>query len=210
MSVRDAYLVAARSARDLVAGPAVEAAWERPSALAGMSVGALACHLGGQLVSVRELVAAPPQGEVIPLLGHYERARWVTAAPDDEVNVGIRESAEGNAADGHAALVGRLDDALGLLPGLLADQDPGRPVLIPWQGWALTLDDFLVTRMMEIAVHSDDLAVSVDLAPPALPEEVLAPVLTLLSLVAVRRHGQSAVLSALSRAERAPDRINAF
>jgi hypothetical protein len=45
---------------------------------------------------------------------------------------------------------------------------------------------------------------------PALPDEVLGPVLGLLTRLAVRRHGQSAVLSALSRAERAPDRINAF
>jgi hypothetical protein len=35
-------------------------------------------------------------------------------------------------------------------------------------------------------------------------------VLALLTRLAVRRHGQSAVVSALSRAERAPARINAF
>ncbi len=27
-----------------------------------------------------------------------------------------------------------------------------------WWRWTLTFDDLLVTRMMEIAVHSDDLA----------------------------------------------------
>ena len=30
-------------------------------------------------------------------------------------------------------------------------------MLIPWQGWALTAHDFLVTRLMETLVHSDDL-----------------------------------------------------
>jgi hypothetical protein len=45
---------------------------------------------------------------------------------------------------------------------------------------------------------------------PELPDEVLAPVLGLLTRLAVRRHGQSAVVAALSRAERAPARINAF
>jgi len=67
-----------------------------------------------------------------------------------------------------------------------------------------------VTRMMEITVHSDDLAVSVDIATPDLTEQVLSPVLQLLASLAVRRHGQPAVVRALSRAERAPDTITAF
>src|SRR6266545_4791594 len=75
---------------------------------------------------------------------------------------------------------------------------------------ALVLEDFLVTRMMEVAVHSDDLAFSVGVPPPELPACVLDPVLALLSSLAVRRHGAPAVLRALSRAERAPATIAAF
>ena len=92
----------------------------------------------------------------------------------------------------------------------LADQPADRVVVIPWQGWALTLEDFLVTRMMEIAVHSDDLAASVGVEAPTLPPVVLEPVLALLTGLAVRRHGQAAVLRALSRSERAPHSIAAF
>jgi hypothetical protein len=92
----------------------------------------------------------------------------------------------------------------------LASAPEDRVVLIPWQGWALSLDDFLLTRMMEIAVHSDDLAVSVGVPAPRLPDTVLQPVIGLLTRLAIRRHGQSAVLSALSRSERAPDSISAF
>ena len=51
---------------------------------------------------------------------------------------------------------------------LLAETSPDRPVLVPWQGWALRRDDFLVMRMMEITVHSDDLAASVGVAAPSL------------------------------------------
>jgi hypothetical protein len=83
-------------------------------------------------------------------------------------------------------------------------------VFLPWAGWSLSLPDFLLTRMMEIAVHSDDLAVSVDVATPALSDDALRPVLGLLSDLAVRRHGAAAVLRALSRAERAPASIAAF
>jgi hypothetical protein len=75
---------------------------------------------------------------------------------------------------------------------------------------ALTLDDLLITRMMEIAVHNDDLAVSVGMPTPELPPTVLDPVFDLLTRLAIRRHGPTAVLRALSRAERAPGTISAF
>jgi hypothetical protein len=81
---------------------------------------------------------------------------------------------------------------------------------MPWVGWALTLDDFLTTRTMELAVHMDDLAVSVGLAAPGLPDDAFDPVLMLLSRLAARRHGQAALLRALARAERAPAAINAI
>jgi hypothetical protein len=74
----------------------------------------------------------------------------------------------------------------------------------------MTVDDLLITRMMELAVHSDDLAVSVGIATPALPQSAVDTVVDLLSRLAVRRHGPTAVLRALSRAERAPDTIAAF
>jgi len=76
-----------------------------------------------------------------------------------------------------------------------------------WPGWAPTL---LVTSMMEIAVHSDDLAVSVGVDPPRLPDAVVDPVLVLLTHLSAGRHGPTAVLRALSRAERAPASISAF
>jgi hypothetical protein len=81
---------------------------------------------------------------------------------------------------------------------------------MPWWDWSLSFEDYLVTRVMEIVVHSDDLAVSVDVEPPALPEAVLGPVLALLVGVSLQRHGQAALVRALSRSERAPASISAF
>ena len=69
-------------------------------------------------------------------------------------------------------------------------------MLIPWQGWSLTTDDFLTTRMMETVVHSDDLAASVGLPTPVFPDDAATPVLALLTGVAVRRHGQADVVRA--------------
>jgi hypothetical protein len=59
-------------------------------------------------------------------------------------------------------------------------------------------------------VHSDDLAASVGVATPELPSEVIDPVVEMLARLAVQRHGATAVVRALSRAERAPATISAF
>ncbi len=54
---------------------------------------------------------------------------------------------------------------------------------------------------------ADDLALSADLPTPEFPPHIFEPVLDILSRLAVARHGQLAVLRALSRAERAPATI---
>src|SRR4051812_39590835 len=113
--IRDAYLDAAESAAGLIAAPRVAAAWAAPSALSGFTVGGLANHLAGQLLSVPPVLANPvdPDLEVVTLLDHYARVRWLGAGPDDEANVGIRRGGEDAAADGPAGLLSRLDAALG-------------------------------------------------------------------------------------------------
>jgi hypothetical protein len=209
--VRDAFLEAADSAIELLSRPEVSSAWESPSALAEWSVGGLAGHLASEVPIVLDVLAAPVGEErPIPLAEHYARAAWVTSSVDDEVNVAIRRSTDDAAAAGPAALVERTRAARDEVASALVDQPADRVVVIPWQGWALTLEDFLVTRMMEIAVHSDDLAASVGVDAPLLSPDVLDPVLSLLTGLAVRRHGQAAVLRALTRRERAPDSIAAF
>lgn len=209
--IRVAYLSAAGSAVALLGDPAVAKAWTRPSALAEFSVGGLACHLAAQIVFVPQTLAQPPaDGPPVPLLGHYERVTWIGADLDADINVAIRSGGEASAADGPEALLSRVDAALRGLREELPVQPADRLVHPPAGPWPLRLDDFLITRMMEIAVHSDDLACSIDVPTPNLPPEVLDPVLALLSSLAVRRHGQVAVLRALSRAERAPVSITAF
>lgn len=208
---RDSFVAAARTAFDLASTPEVRAAWETESTCEGMTVGGLAAHLLGQaLNTVRLLDVDPVAEEPIPLLEHYARAAWVRTGLDDEANSGIRDESNDTAQTGPkgvltdgAAAVERLADALG------APRSPDQ-VHIPWQGWSLVTDDFLTTRAMEIVVHSDDLAASVGLETPAFPDDVVADVLGLLAGVAVRRHGQAALVRALSRPQRAPRNISAF
>jgi hypothetical protein len=208
---RDSFLAAATIAVDLVRRPEVTERWDDESACAGMTVGGLACHLGSQVTNTVRIVGAPSSTQPpIPLLEHYVRAAWVHSGLDEEVNVGIREGSDAEASTGPDALRSLLDDQLAQLPGVLAAAEPRAAVLIPWQGWSLSLPDWLVTREMEIVVHSDDLAASVGLATPEFPEAVITPVLALLTAVAARRHGQAAVVRALSRPQRAPSSVSAF
>jgi hypothetical protein len=196
----------------LLGRPEVAAAWSRPSALAEWSVGGLAAHLAGQVITVARVLDVPTDHSLrpIPLDDHYARAAWVGAEVHDPVNAGIREGGEKEAAAGPEGVLGRVRAARVAVADRLPLEAIDRVVLIPWQGWALTLDDFLTTRMMEIVVHSDDLAASVGLEAPAFECAVLDPVLGLLTRLAIRRHGQSAVVAALARQERAPASIAAF
>src|SRR4051812_34540365 len=210
-SERDAFLAAARVAAGPGRRPQVSARWADESACEGMTVGGLACHLASQLDNtVRLLGAGASDQPPIRLVDHYSRAGWVRGTLDDEANVGIREDSNSQAGAGPDALVSTVSRRLEELPGLLASVGSTDPVLIPWQGWSLTARDFLVTRMMEIVVHSDDLAASIEVDTPEFPHDVLTPVLGLLTDVAVRRHGSTAVVRALTRPQRAPDSISAF
>jgi hypothetical protein len=209
--LKGAYLLAAASATDLIADPAVVSRWGDDSALVGFTVGGLAEHLANQIFIVAD-AASGPQGAhaVIPLLEHYSRAEWVGADRDADINVTIRTRGEQAASEGPEALTGRLRDALTDLRARLVSTSDDHPVDAPAGPWSLRLTDFLITRMMEIVVHSDDLAHSVGVPTPPLPTSVTDPVLHLLLDCAVRRHGVTALVRALSRAERAPDSVAAF
>ncbi|MEV0228176.1 maleylpyruvate isomerase N-terminal domain-containing protein [Nonomuraea sp. NPDC050786] len=209
--IRQSYLVAAASAVSLLRAPAVAAAWDKPSALTEFSVGGLAGHLAHQLVRVRDVLApnGQPQ-EPIGLLEHYSRSPWVQAGLDHESNVSVRRGGQAAAADGAAALADRAQALLDLQSAALPAEPADRVVDLPWSGWALRLDDFLLTRLVELVVHSDDLAASVGLDTPELPSSIIDPVVELLARLAVHRHGATAVIRTLSRAERAPATISAF
>lgn len=193
---------AASIALDLIRLPAVTARWSRPSVLPKMSVGALACHLGRQTVRTAEQL--PAGTGATPLDDpdtHYARAAWVTStSPDDPPNSRGTDDAE--AALGAVALHERVAAALVTVRALFAAGSLPDVVPIPWQGWALRRDDFLLTRLLEIVVHADDLAVSIGVPTPEFPDETFAPVRDLLVRLAVRRHGQSALIGTLTRAER--------
>lgn len=195
---------------ELVSRPEVAAAWDRESSCAGMSVGGLTRHLVGQPATVVSLLRAQPpaDAETVSVLQHYGRAAWVREDLDGQMNRSIRDTADQQAAEGFEAALDVLAAARADLPAVLAG--PPTATYVPWMGWALNTDDFLVVRLMEMVVHSDDLAASVDVATADFMPDVLDPVLRLLTALAVRRHGEGAVVRALTRPQRAKSSISAF
>ncbi|HEY1175795.1 MAG TPA: maleylpyruvate isomerase N-terminal domain-containing protein [Phytomonospora sp.] len=210
--IGDDFLDTARVAARLLRNPSVAAAWGEPSALPGFGVGGLAGHLAYQVVALPAILGAPvPSEPVIGLLDHYARVEWIGADLDADINVRIRAGGEETAAGGPKALAGSVDAAVAGLAVTLAVTPADRPVRIPlWGAWSLTLEDLLVTRMMELAVHADDLAVSVGVPTPRFGESTVDTVLRLLTRLAARRHGPTALLRSFSRAERAAKSIAAF
>ncbi|SDS26525.1 maleylpyruvate isomerase N-terminal domain-containing protein [Microlunatus soli] len=210
MPAIDQFLDAADIAAELVGDRRVATRWQDSSVLPRMSIGMLACHLGRQTVRAAELLPVAATDEPLDTVAeHYRRAAWVTAADLDDPALD-RSTDQSEAALGHPALVARMAGARSTVAALSLDDQAADVVRIPWQGWSLRRSDFLLTRMIEIVTHVDDLARSVELPTPSFPIEVYRPVLQVLAELAVERHGQAAVTSALTRSERMPPTISAF
>lgn len=207
--IRQAFLDTAGVAAGLLRQPGIAARWSEPSALAGYSVGGLARHLAYQVTHTVGPLAAAPGTVAIPVLEHYTRNAWVTAGSDGTQNIEIRHRNErAAAATTAAALVGEFDAALLALRTAMPALAPDR--VVDLGDWGLTADDFLLTRVLELVVHADDIAVSIGVPTPALPAAATDATIELLARIAAWRHGPLAVVRGLARRERAPQTISAL
>lgn len=211
MTIRDDFLTTARIALGLMRHQQVTDNWDKPSALPEFAVRGLAGHIGYQALPLPAMISAPVGDEpVVPLMEHYARANWTELEVDSEFHTRIRAGGEKLAAEGRQALCDQVERTLNELEKTLPDQE-NRPVRMPhWGPWAVKLDDYLVTRLMEYVVHTDDLAVSVGLDTPEFPRHVNETVIDLLTRMSLNRHKAVDVVRALSRKERAPQDITAF
>ena len=115
-----AFLSAVDCARPLVAAPEVAAKWQQPSALAGLSVGALTAHRVEAIATVDYRLDRPvPEGvETIDAVAYY-----LPTLHGETTSASVREAttvldAEG-ALLGPAAVLARLDNARDGLPSRL-------------------------------------------------------------------------------------------
>lgn len=211
LRIRTTYLAGARAARELMASETVAAGWEQPSALRGWRVSGLTGHLARAITTVGSYLDADPPDDSVPRASAAEYI--VRAVPDNDLSsdlhAGIRARGDEVAAGGHHALVQKVDELLTALQTRLASE-PHERVLSVFDGLALELDEYLKTRIVELVVHCDDLAVSVG-GEVQVPHDALRVANVVLLDVAALRHGDVEVLRALARRERArPGSFHAY
>ena len=103
---------------------------------------------------------------------------------------------------GPSAVAAEASAALARLRGRLGAEPLDRRVAVLHRpGEEMLLDGYLQTRCVELAVHLEDLALSVGSEVRA-PEAVVAVAVDVLVAAARARHGDRAVLHALARRER--------
>jgi hypothetical protein len=172
-----------------------------------MTVGAIAAHLvstGIEMVSACLSDDERPSDRVLDPVRVYSGQ---TLDLDHEGHQGVRDRADEGAELGAQTVAGLAMSALHDLTISLPQQAQSRQVLLV-RKFDMTLDGFLVTRMVELLAHTDDLASSVGLATPEFPSKAYDIVIHCLCDVARRRHGDLEVLRALARRERS--RSNVF
>jgi len=199
--IRAAYLESARVAAGLVADPEVSSHWADPGALQGMTVGAIAAHLvsSGIEILIPYLEAESPPGTRV-----LEPSRYFSGQSLDLEHEGhqeVRKKAEVGAGRGAVSLASDASAAVSGLTVRIGEQPEGRRIQV-LSAFDMTLDGFLITRMVELLAHTDDLAASVAVATPELPRDAVDAVVSCLTDVARRRHGDLAVLRTLARHER--------
>jgi hypothetical protein len=203
---RTAYLDAADVAARLVAYPEVAARWAESGASEGMTVGGIAVHLvtSGIEMPLQCLdVDSPPNTRVLA------PSRFFSGQTLDLEHEGHRENrqrAEAGAHRGAASLAADAAAAVSELTVRLAEQPEGRQLLVLGR-FDMTLDGFLITRIVELLAHIDDLAASVEAPTPDLPHDAVGLVVSCLTDVARRRHGDLAVLRTLARSERSTEGV---
>jgi hypothetical protein len=202
VAVRNTYLDAAETALRLLAAREVAASWRADSVLDGMSVGGLAGHLARSILQVEWFLGGELSGaDPVSAVTYYARLED-PAQPDSPLNVGVRARSEETAAAGPEAVSEQARAAFARLRSRLPVEPPDRRVAVLHRpGEEMLLDDYLRTRCVELAVHTEDLALSVGSEVQA-PEGAVAVAVDVLVSAARRRHGDRAVMRALARRER--------
>jgi Mycothiol maleylpyruvate isomerase N-terminal domain len=209
--VRAAFFDEVSRADAVVRLPAVSARWSEASALDGMTVGDLTAHLTRAATTTSTyLDGESASGKPVSVSEYFVTLLDAPADLESPVNRGVRERSRTEASDGYAEVVVHWDKVLSRLEHQLAGVDLGR-LIVAAGGLIVRVDDYLVTRILELCLHSDDLAVSVNTAAPEIPDEVAAIVAHALVDIARERYGNRPVLLALARRERAgTDVLRAF
>ena len=198
--VRGLVVEAVDAAAALIASDEVAARWDEPSALSGMTVGALAAHLvraaGATLAYLdRTDPTTRPDGALLTPVTYFH------AAIDSPIHERIKEVSASEAAAGPAELAAHCARVAATMRVRFADEPEDR-LVAALGGRMLSLDDFCRTRLIEVLFHLDDLAASIGVPCPETSVEGRTIVVDILVGIARMQHGDWEVLRALAREER--------
>lgn len=195
-TIRTIYLSAARVVPEVVTSAAEH--WSEPSSLPGWTIGGLTGHLVRGVATVARYLdqPTPPRGPEMDAVDYFD----TLDLRGEDFSQAVIQRGDEEAADGPVMVAERVaawvDSLEERLPGLAVDRR-----VAALDAFALTLDEYLKTRLVELVVHHADLAVSLDV--PEMPAGARAIAIDVLVALARRRHGDRAIIDALTRAERA-------
>jgi uncharacterized protein (TIGR03083 family) len=183
---RETFATGIRSIRDWLAALPDEA-WAAPSVLPTWTVSDLAAHVSMVAGSPASIERAP-RGTAARSPGAYMSGYAAVAADIADAARTVAGGPDRTSGTALTAIDERLASALVVLDDLLPDD----PVVAAPRG-PIRLGDYLATRAVEIAVHADDLAVSVPgVDPPRVPVDAeRVAVRTLVEALAERAPGRS-------------------
>ena len=201
--VRALIVEAVTKSAELIAAPATAEQWDQPSALEGMTVGALCAHLvraAGATIAYLDRTPPDrrPDGDLLTAVTYFH------AAVDSPVHEQIKDVSATESAIGHQATADKCRQLADDLETRLADE-PADRLVAALGGRLLTLDDFCRTRLIEVLLHLDDLAVSTGQTRPTTDPLGPAIIIEICIEIARNRNGDWNVLYALTRAERSSD-----
>lgn len=189
--------------------PAVEERWTDDSALEGMTIGALAAHLGRAFTTTWLYLQADEcavEDDTLDASSYFRLAFDQPEEDIDALNASIAQRASDDAEPGAAVVRERHQTTVADLRTKLIGEAGERGIEV-FGEMCMPLDDYLVTRMVEAVVHSDDLAASIDAELPGFAPDVLDLVMIALLGIARERHGDVAVLREFARAERSATKV---
>lgn len=194
-----AWLAGAEAVLAAIRDPVVAAAWDQPSVLADQAVAGLCGHLarGGVWVVADYLAGDEPVGpvDVDSAAAYFARVTAELAEVDHQA---IRDRGAAAAVVGHDELVATLRRQLDEATEVIVTTSMDRRVAV-YAGRTMRLGDYLETRIVEQAVHLDDLARSVAGLEMTIPDEIVQRALDVGMAILVERVGPLGALRTLYR-----------
>lgn len=198
----DIFLEAADAARPLLDVPALRSRWEDPSALEKMKIGELAAHLSRAITLVPRYLDSPAPPPFRDAAAYFH-ALLPEVEPDldSELAVAVRARATEEAGAGLDGVRRAWDEASSDLARRLDPTTLQAGIAV--RGSAMRVGEYLTTRLVELVVHADDLAASLDVPCPSFADEATEAAISCLTRFAALRSSPMEVIRAMTRRERA-------